>query len=143
MSWQAIFYALLAVTVVMGARFYLAARRGDRDSSPVESGLPPRPTSARGFRNLGLGLGIVAFCALLALFAPWCNDWHWSHHPPSEEHRRELLDITSRQFQCPIHQLVVFPEGRIGARVTGCGANTHLCWRQPARLWKYAWLPCE
>jgi hypothetical protein len=140
---QPIFYLLLAISLAIGVWAYFATRAKSQDSSNMEPAPPPKPTSGQAPRNLGLGIGIVVICGLLAAFTSWCNGWHWTRHPPTQEHRQELLEVTSKQFHCPIDQLVVSPEGEIGAKVTGCGGETHLCWRQPARLWKFSWLPCE
>ena len=88
------------------------------------------------------GLALVVFLGSIPLLAPWCNSWHWSRHPPVEEHRRELIELTSKQFNCPPEELVITPSGDVGAEVRGCGGWTKLCWRQPARLWPHAWRDC-
>ena len=107
---------------------------------PLSSQAPP---PERKSRPLGRWLVLLLVLAAIPLLAPRCDAWHWSRHPPVEEHRRELLETVSKQFRCPQDQLTVSPEGSTGAAVVGCGSSTHLCWRQLARLWPHAWQPCE
>jgi hypothetical protein len=155
-------YVSLGVVLLASAfTYYFTLRRTRRGSaSPVEE-RPVKP-ARKGMRpqdkrQLVLGLGIVAVLGSIALIAPRWNEWHWAHHPPAVEHRRELIDQVSRQFQCPADQLKVTPDGEIGATVSGCGAWTRLCWQQRGHLvtatrqkygngvWigPYEWMPCQ
>jgi len=105
--------------------------------------LMPSPAPKPKGTPLVVGLALVLFLASIPIIAPRVNAWHWSRHPPVEEHRHELLEMVSKQFRCPLEELVVSPVGSIGASVVGCGGSTKLCWRQPAKGWPYAWLTCE
>jgi hypothetical protein len=135
---------VFAIPFAISGLLYVIALRRARGALRPDAVLPPAASRKQNLRNLPMGIGIVVLCGLIAILGPRCNNWgRWAGHPPTVEHRSELLEITSPQFHCPVDQLVISPEGDIGARVTGCGSNTHLCWRQPARHWKFAWLPCE
>ena len=154
------FYCSLGVLLLASAfadYFTLRrTRRGIASRAEEPRVKPPRKAMRpQDKRQLLLGIGGVAVVGAIALLAPRWSQWHWAHHPPALEHRRELIDLVSRQFQCPADQLKVAPDGEIGATVSGCGAWTRLCWRQRAHLvthatpgnrnWvgPYEWMPCQ
>ena len=151
-------YCSLGVLLLTSAvAYYFTLRRRGTASSAEESRVKParKAMSPQDKRQLLLGIGGVGVVGAIALLAPWCNQQYWAQHPPALEHRRELIDLASRQFQCSADQLKVAPDGEIGATVSGCGAWTRLCWRQHAHLvthtthhygdWvgPYEWMPCQ
>jgi hypothetical protein len=85
---------------------------------------------------------MILLLGMIPVVAPWCNSWHWSRHPPTVEHRRELIELAAKQFRCPPEELAITASGEIGAEVRGCGGWTKLCWRQLTRLGPFAWREC-
>jgi hypothetical protein len=87
---------------------------------------------------VGTMVGLPAF---LLLLRP-CNTWYWSRHPPTIEHRSELLDTASKALHCPAEQLTIKPFGDTGADVTGCDRTTRSCWGRSSRYEPNAWTRC-
>ena len=159
MSSSAQFYWILGVLLLTGAwTYYLTLKRGRRGGAAQGAPLAvdhvrvaeggERPKKRQPILTY---VGVLVLLLSIPLLTPWCNSWYWARHPPTQEHRQELVETVSRQFQCPADQLEITPHGEIGAFVVGCGASTRLCWRKlahlvlPSRVWlgPSAWLPCE
>ena len=120
------------------------ARRSRRDKAIATASVEESTaeTVARGLQSWVWVAGtMVFFAAALLLWRP-VSTWYWSRHPPSIEHRSELLDAASKELRCPAERLTVAPFGDTGAKVSGCDGSTRLCWRTPNRYQGPAWLGC-
>lgn len=126
------------------------ARRGRRDKTmAAEFGAEPMAeVGAWHPQSWAWPVGIVAlFAAGVLLWRP-VSTWYLARHPPSSEHRRELLDAASKELHCPTDQLAIVPPTtetlRDGsAKVTGCGGNTQLCWGRTGRSGPPRWMGCH
>jgi hypothetical protein len=131
--------SILAIVLLVGY-----ARRSRRaKTAALESGAAPTAeTVGPGPQSwLWVAGAMLLFAAVLLLWRP-VSTWYWSRHPPSIEHRSELLEAASKELRCPAEQLTIEPFEDTGANVTGCERNTRLCWRVPSRYQGPAWLAC-
>jgi hypothetical protein len=84
---------------------------------------------------------IVVFAAGALLWRP-VSTWYLARNPPAREHRSKLLEAASKELHCPVEQLVIEPFGDNGAKVTGCGGSTQLCWGRTNRSGPPGWIGC-
>jgi hypothetical protein len=132
---------ILAILLIIGY-----ARRSRREKAIAAASSATSATSAAekaagGPSWVWVAGSMAAFAAVLLFWRP-VSSWYWSRHPPSIEHRSELLEAASHQLQCPAEQLTIEPYGDTGAQVTGCEGKARLCWRKTSRYSSPAWLGC-
>jgi hypothetical protein len=135
----ALVQGLLAILFLAG---YARRRRREKTTATEPGAAPPAETFAWHPQSWAWPAGIIVlFAAGMLLWRP-VSTWYWSRHPPSSEHRSELLEAASKQLRCPVEQLTIEPFEDTGAKVTGCGGNTRLCWRTTSRYGAPSWLGC-
>jgi hypothetical protein len=111
-----------------------------KKASMAESSAEEVPLSSQPW--VWVAGAMVGLAAVLLLMRPFTT-WYWAHYPPAVEHRRELLDIASKQLLCPAEQLTIRPFGQRGAEVTGCDGKMKVCWEIiPGTRGHYAWTGC-
>lgn len=132
---------IVAVQGALVAVLYLArARRARRGQQTDTTTMSPHAWA------WPVGI-VVLFAAVLLLRRP-CTAWYSSRHPPTVEHRTELLQTASTQLRCPAEQLTIEAfthevSGSAGAKVTGCGGSTQFCWGRTNRSGPPRWMACD
>jgi len=123
------------VLLILVFALHAQRSRGDKTIAPASSAPPAADPYAWHPQSWAWPVGmIVLFAGGAWLWRPVSN-WYGDRHPPALEHRKTLLETASKQLHCPIEQLTVESVGHKGAKVTGCGGNTQLCYGGRHPVW--------
>ncbi len=135
---------VLAQGVLVILLFAGYARRSRRGKTmTTESGAEPATETFTWHpQSWAWPVGIVVLFIVGVLLWRPVSTWYAARHPPAIEHRGALIEAASKELHCPAEQLAVEPFGDNGAKVTGCGGNTRLCWRTTTRYGALSWLGC-